>query len=126
MATKNRKYYKGNLQRDSLRGNHHGWVMGVFMEKGSRKTSKMEVKYWAFPNGATTHVTKVSGTVEFSYVLSGSMSGQVDGKKIHLKAGEYIIIQPGVKNNISERSFGKSAGITIKAPSDPKAKAIAS
>ena len=43
-----------------------------------------------------------------------------------MKGGQYIVIPPGVSNDLQKLVHKKIIGLTIKAPSNPKAKKIIS
>lgn len=118
------KYYVGNLKNDSLNGNHHGWFVGTFMEHTPQKTTKVEIKYWEFKKGKTTHPTKVSSTLEVTIILTGQIKAIIDNKRMVLKEGQYAVITPGTMNNLAYEIIQKSSGLTIKAPSDPSAKKV--
>jgi quercetin dioxygenase-like cupin family protein len=92
--------YLGNFKEDALNGQNKGWVVGTFMESGPRSTKAVEVKYWEFPVGETAHDKKVSATFETTFILASELHGEVDGRQIKLKKGEYVVVQPGVSNNI--------------------------
>lgn len=115
-------YAIGNFQEDSK--NHRGWFVGTFIEEGAARTSDVEIKYWEFPAGPTSHDTKVSAIFECTIVLSGKICGTIDNKNIELSAGEYIAIEPGTPNNLVAEIIEQATGLTVKAPSDPSAKRI--
>ena len=117
-------FYIGNLREDGLKGNHRGWVVGTFMEEVPRKTKHVELMYWEFPVGKTSHPTKTSETLEITMVFKGKVLGEVAGEKISLEAGQYIVISPKVINNLVKEVVEKTQAVTIKAPSDPKAKKV--
>jgi mannose-6-phosphate isomerase-like protein (cupin superfamily) len=123
MARKKINFHKGSLSQDATQGKHRGWVMGVFMDRGVRKSKAMEVKYWKFRKGITSHGPKVQKTIEFTLILSGKVQGVIDGHTVYMKSGDYVVIRPGISNNVSARVLSTQAtGITVKAPSDPAAK----
>lgn len=94
--------------------------MGHFIEKGSRKTDKVEIKYWKFQQGKTNHKKKIqSRSIEITIILRGKIDGEVAGKKIKLNAGEYIVIPAKTVNNFPINVYEAVEGITIKAPSIP-------
>lgn len=117
-------FYISNFQADALSGQNNGWVIGSFMEPGPRKTDKVEIKYWEFPAGKAAHDKKISSTFETTFILEGEVRGEVDGRPINLKKGEYVVIQPGVSNNLVQEVIEFAKGLTIKAPSDPQAKKV--
>lgn len=118
-------YYIGDIRKDSLNGKNHGWVVGTFMDEGLvQKNDEVEIKYWEFPVGKIDHPTKISSVIEITLILEGSMSGEVDGKRIVLKKGDYIVIKPGTTNNTARYALEKVAGITIKAPSVMNSKKV--
>ena len=48
----------------------------------------------------------------------------INGDEVEINAGDYIAIEPGTPNNLVVETLEDSAGITIKAPSDPAAKQV--
>jgi quercetin dioxygenase-like cupin family protein len=117
-------FYLGNFRSDALNGQHHGWVVGAFMEDGPRQTDAVEIKYWEFPVGEAMHDKKISSTFETTFILEGKVSGEVNGQPIRLTKGDYVVIQPGVSNNVVKEVVEPARGLTIKAPSDPRAKKV--
>ena len=115
-------YTVGDYKQDAP--NHRGWFIGTFIESGAAKTDDVEIKYWEFPIGATTHDTKTSAIFECTIILSGRCRGVVDGQDIELKAGDYIAIPPDTPNNLVVEIIEPTSGFTIKAPSDPSAKKV--
>lgn len=113
------EYYFGNYEKDSL--DHHGWFVGVFMED-IRKTNLFEIKY--FDRTLPKHSAKISETFELTFIIQGKMSGMIDGKQISISAGNYIVIPPGIPNNLAIELSPDLKGFTIKSPSDPSAKKI--
>lgn len=81
--------------------------------------------YWEFEAGKpSNHPTKVSSIIECTFILKGKVRSFVDGTEAILKAGDYIVIHPGTPNNLQVEILEDTAGITVKAPSDPSAKKI--
>lgn len=112
-------FYTGKYVSDCT--DHRGWFIGTFMD-GVRKTDAVEVKY--FEGEIDNHSTKISKTFECTMVIAGEMSGEINGEPITLSAGSYVVIPPGVPNNLTIKSSEDLKGFTIKAPSDPGAKKI--
>lgn len=112
----------GNFKQDAP--SHRGWFIGTFIEKGAAKTEDVEIKYWEFPVGQTTHETKTSAIFECSLFLTGSCKGTVNGQEVTFKAGDYVAIEPNTPNNIVMEITEPVSGFTIKAPSDPTAKKV--
>lgn len=118
-------YYVGNLRHDATTNTHRGWVVGKFMEDGTvAKNDAVELLYWEFNPGLTGHPTKTSTIIEITIILEGSIAGEIEGKPIVLKKGQYIVIKPGTINNIAQNALERVVGLTIKAPSDPGAKTV--
>ena len=113
-------YYVGDYKRDAP--SHRGWIMGKFIEDGPRKTDLAEVKYWEYAIGPNDHPPKISETLECTLILSGSCKGFVAGEEYTFRAGNYVVIEPGIPNNLVAEILEPIVGITIKAPSDPSAK----
>lgn len=112
-------FFKGNYEKDA--DEHKGWFVGIFME-GIRKTPLFEIKY--FDSNISAHATKISETLECTFVIQGQMSGIIDDKPITLKVGDYVVIPPGTPNNLAQKLSKDLKGFTIKSPSDPSAKKI--
>lgn len=118
-------YYIGEFRKDALSGPNRGWIVGGFMENMPRKNNEVEVMYWEFGAGEDTkHPLKVSSIIECTFILKGKTKCLIDGIKTILRAGDYIVIQPGTPNNTVAEILEDAAGITIKAPSDPTAKKV--
>jgi len=95
------------------------------MEDAPRKNSDVEIKYWEFSKGETgNHPAKVSSIFECTIVLKGKLKAMINGDEVEINAGDYIAIEPGTPNNLVVETLEDSAGITIKAPSDPAAKQV--
>ena len=117
----NEKFYLGNYRKDAEE--RQGWFIGHFMEQGSRKTGKVEIKHWKFKPGRANHKKKIQNrSIEITIILRGKIDGEVAGEKIKLKAGEYIVIPPKTVNNFPINVYEYAEGITIKAPSIPSDK----
>lgn len=119
----------GRLADDAEGLGRGGWILGSFFdataEDGDRHTNEMEVKYWKYEVGdEKTHSEKVSATLEWSFILSGSVTARLDGKDTLLHAGDYVIIHPEVPNNLVQEVHQAVTAITVKAPSDPGAKRV--
>lgn len=119
-----KNFYIGEFKKDAADPIYKGWFVGEFMKDEPRKNNQLEVKYWEFKKGKTTHPTKISETIECTIVLEGSMKGEVGQVPITLSKGEYIVIHPGIENNITQEALSDIKGFTIKAPSIPNAKKI--
>jgi quercetin dioxygenase-like cupin family protein len=115
-------YKIGNYAQDSP--NHRGWFVGTFIEEGAAKSEDVEIKYWEFPAGPTSHDTKTSAIFECSIFLTGKCKGMVDGQNMEFNAGDYVAIQPNTPNNLVMDIIEPISGFTIKAPSDPSAKKV--
>lgn len=115
-------YHIGKYKDDAPA--HRGWFIGRFIEDGAAKTDDVEIKYWEFPVGPTTHETKVSATYECTLFLSGRSRGTIDGQEFEFVAGDYIAIQPGTPSNPVVEILEPVIDLTIKAPSDPSAKQV--
>ena len=102
----------------------NGWFIGTFIEEGAAKTEDVEIKYWEFPVGKTSHDTKTSAIFECTLILSGKCRGEIEGEEYIFSAGDYIAIQPNTPNNLVIEILEPATGITIKAPSDPSAKQV--
>ena len=119
-----KSFYKGSYRDDGLNEPNYGWIVGKFKDEAPRKNNDVEIKYWEFEVGLTEHPTKESSIIECTFILSGKVKGIVAGKVIILNAGDYIVIEPGVSNNLVTEILEKATGLTIKAPSDPTAKKV--
>lgn len=122
-------FIAGSLSDDAAQLARNGWTVGSFFEKGSeesdRYTESLEVKYWEFASGeGKSHSAKLSATTEWTYIISGELHSEVGDKRVVLGAGDYILIHPGVPNNLVAEVVRDTKAITVKAPSDPAAKKI--
>ena len=113
-------FYQGNFKKDGLK--NRGWFVGTFME-GLQKTKLVEIKYYG-AEAQGNHLTKKSKTLELTFVVKGYQRGTVLDHEVEIRAGEYIIISPQVKNNLIVDCSDDLEAFTIKAPSDPSAKSI--
>jgi hypothetical protein len=120
------EYYVGKYADDALNGPNRGWIVGSFMEQGPRNVRDVEVKYWEYPAGVTDHSCKESATFEVTFILQGETRARIADDEIILKAGAYVVIPPGMANNLVQEILIDAAGLTVKAPSDPSAKKIVS
>jgi len=96
------------------------------MESSPRRTGDIEIKYWEYPAGPTEHPAKISKTTEVTFILKGETVAEIDGERLVLKAGDYVVISPDTPNNTVVEILSNAAGLTVKAPSDPFAKKIIS
>ncbi|HCH34619.1 MAG: hypothetical protein UY35_C0023G0015 [Candidatus Saccharibacteria bacterium GW2011_GWC2_48_9] len=112
----------GNYKNDAPA--HRGWFVGTFIEQGAARTGDVEIKYWEFPLGPTSHDTKVSAIFECTLILTGRTRAVIDGQEVILSAGDYLAIEPGTPNNTVVEILEPASGLTIKAPSDPSAKKV--
>lgn len=56
-------------------------------------------------------------SIECTFLLKGRISGNIDDKPVELQQGDYVVIQPGVKNNFPTAILEDATGLTVKAPS---------
>jgi mannose-6-phosphate isomerase-like protein (cupin superfamily) len=117
-------FYIGSYRDDGLNESNRGWIVGKFKTEAPRKNSAVEIKYWEFMIGRTAHPAKTSSIIECTFILTGKVKGIVNNENVVLSAGDYIVIEPGVPNNLVVEILEDASGLTIKAPSDPKAKRI--
>jgi len=117
-------FYIGLVDEDGVDGPNRGWLVGSFIENATRQSDDVEIKYWKFPIGETTHDTKASSVIEVTFILSGMVRGEINGRSVKLTAGEYMVIPAGVKNNVPMMIHEAASGITIKAPSDNSQKTV--
>jgi quercetin dioxygenase-like cupin family protein len=121
----NGAYYVGSYKNDALHGPNNGWIAGSFIAEPPRKNDAVEIKYWEFKAGSVTgHPVKVSSIIEVTLVIKGKVRSMIDGQELILKAGDYVIIKPGVENNLQVEILDDTEALTVKAPSDPKAKKV--
>lgn len=114
----NEKFYVGVYANDAPKSNPPGWIIGRFIADLPRKTEKVEIKYWTFPVGQTSHKPKSQKEeIEITLLLRGKIRGYVGTQSIEIQEGQYIVISPGVENNIIEFVDREAEGLTIKAPS---------
>ncbi len=117
-------YYIGSYASDALHGKHRGWIIGKFFDEESdaRETDAVEVKYWEFAVGRPNHKAKRQLSVECTLILEGKVEGYVGSDRVTLVAGDFVVIQPRVENNLVEQVREPAKGLTIKAPSNPDSK----
>ena len=123
-------FYKGNLRYDYEHYHekkHQGWVVGKFMT-GVRQTDQVEVKFWKYKKGEHSgHPYKMQKTaVECTFILKGQVQAEIEGKKITLQTGDYVVIPPQTVNNLVLEIVEDVEGLTLKAPSDPTDKVVVS
>jgi quercetin dioxygenase-like cupin family protein len=121
------RYVAGALKTDAHRIGRGGWILGVFFaddpKEAIRATDLLEVKYWSFERGGgQTHAPKISETLEWSLILSGKVKALLGGDELILSAGDYVLIHPGTPNNLVAAVLEDTVALTIKAPSNPRAK----
>lgn len=120
----NKSFYIGSYRNDGLHDPNRGWIVGKFKEDYPRKNDEVEVKYWEYPKGQTDHEAKESAIIECTFILKGKIRGVIAGKEVVLKAGDYVVIAPGIPNNTVIEILEDAVGLTVKAPSDPSAKKV--
>lgn len=110
------KYYRGNFYKDQHID--EGWLIGRF-RPGFRKTKKVEIKFKEFRKGRDTgHRRKYQkSAVECTFILKGRISGEIDGRKVILRKGDYVVIPPGVPSNFPTKILRKAEVLTVKVPS---------
>jgi mannose-6-phosphate isomerase-like protein (cupin superfamily) len=119
------RYYIGNYKKDAKYNGHRGWLVGTFMEENNpNKVDDVEIKYYEHEIGPTDHGLKVSKTFECTFILEGESVAEVDGQECILTKGQYIVLPPGVPNNLHKMINRPLCSLTIKAPSDPTAKKV--
>ena len=131
------KYYKGNYEIEANVATENPrkdkfWIVGHFMPaKDARTTPDLGIKYWTFKKGEEhEHPDKLElRSTEVTLILKGKVRGFIEEKvgsslvrsRVELKAGQYVVIPYGVRNNLIQKVVkGPAVGITIKAPNDPK------
>lgn len=117
-------YYIGSFRDDSINDPNRGWIVGKFKDEPPRKNNDVEIMYWEFPVGPTSHPLKESSIIECTFILKGKTRATVGGDDVVLTAGDYVVIEPGTPNNLVREIIEDAAGLTIKAPSDPTAKKV--
>ncbi len=117
-------FYKGSYQYDGLNDPHRGWVVGKFKDDFPRKNDAVEIKYWEYEVGPTDHPTKTSSIIECTFILQGEVRGTINGQEVVLTTGDYVVIAPGIPNNLVMEILEAAVGLTIKAPSDTTAKTV--
>jgi mannose-6-phosphate isomerase-like protein (cupin superfamily) len=64
-------------------------------------------------------ITTKKTATKIDLIWSGNAIWEIDGEKVPLKYGDYLIIPPGVKTRIKTVSSPTLVVQTIKFPSDP-------
>ncbi len=98
------------------------WLFGdldIFGEKDLEKNKNFYLKYWVYARGDNPdHKTKTHRiSTEYTFVIKGKIEGMVDGEEITLETGDYVVIPPGIPNNLMQKIHENTVGITIKSPS---------
>lgn len=116
----------GSLSADADALGRRGWIVGAFFDEHDvRHCRDLEVKYGRFRQGEDpNHPAKVSSTTEFTLILSGAVRAQVGGREVILSQGDYVLIHPGIPNNVVLEVLQDTTALTVKAPSDPTAKRV--
>lgn len=124
------RYKKGKTEKDLVEfiqsqppgRDDYAWLFGNLDQLNDgdpEQNGDFELKYWAFTkNDNPRHSPrKQTSSTEYTFVIKGGVEGNIDGETIALETGEYVVIPPGVKNNLVEKVIENTVGITIKAPS---------
>jgi len=112
-------FYIGKYKGDSKENN--GWFLGLSTEKGLRKTDKVEFKYWEMKKGKNPENKALSHELpEYTIILKGKMDGEIEGQKIKLEAGDYIIVGAEIPHKYPINIYEDIEAFTFKAPSIPK------
>jgi mannose-6-phosphate isomerase-like protein (cupin superfamily) len=122
-------YLVGSLSGDSIDLGRGGWLLGSFFDvagpDAARHVEELEVKYWEFvPGEESVHQLKTSSTIEWSLILRGRTRARIGEADVILGSGDYVLIRPGVPNNLVAEVLVPIAALTIKSPSDPAAKVL--
>jgi len=120
----NKPFYIGSYRNDGLNDPNRGWLVGKFKDDKPRKNDFVEIKYFEHKVGPTDHPMKESSIIECSFILKGKSKGIIDGKEVILKTGDYVVIEPGIPNNLVVEILEDIVILTVKAPSDPSAKKV--
>ena len=113
------KFYIGKYKEDAKKAD--GWFLGHFMEDDIRKTDKVQFKYWEFKKGKNPeNKTLTHKLPEYTIILKGKIEGEIDGQKIKLEAGDYIIIGAGVTHHYPINIYEDVEAFTFRTPSIPK------
>lgn len=117
--SRDKLFHKGNYEEDAKTFDQGEWILGHFMKHLPHRTEALEIKCWNFTEqGETTHPSKMCRVLECTFILEGEVQGFVDCCQVTLKQGDYVVIRPGIPNNLTQRITKEPAkGITIKAPS---------
>lgn len=113
------KFYIGKYKEDGKKTN--GWFLGHSIKDEIRKTDKIEFKYWGFKKGKNKEIKVLTHELpEYSIILKGKIDGEIDGQKIELEAGDYIIVMAGVPHKYPINIYEDVEAFTFKAPSIPE------
>ena len=94
---------------------------GIDVDQGLQKLEKRKkdfiLKYWEFKVEDESHDAKAQrNSTEYNFIIEGEIRGDVGGEEILLRAGDFIIIRPGVVINLQKEIRKPTKGITIKVP----------
>jgi quercetin dioxygenase-like cupin family protein len=109
-------FYIGKYKEDSKKKD--GWFLGYSMESGLRKTDKVQFKYWKLKKGENKENKSLTHKLaEYSIILKGKIDGEIDGQRIELEAGDYIIVGPGIPHKYPINVYKDVEAFTFRAPS---------
>lgn len=109
-------FHIGNFKTEAKQKG--GWFIGHFMDH-NRRSEDIEIKYWEFEaDRLPEHNPKYQKqSWEITLILKGKIEGVIEGERIKLEAGEYIMIPPHIKSGFPDKVIEGVEGITIKFPS---------
>ncbi len=113
------KFCIGKYKEDAKEGK--GWFLGSFMKDEIRKTDKIQFKYWKLKKGKNPENKALTHTSpEYTIILKGKLDGEIDGQKIELETGDYIVIRAGVPHHYPINIYEDVEAFTLRVPNNEK------
>ena len=114
-------YYIGSVDRPAGKA---GWLIGAFLEKNHPCFSEAVEIAWKElgPDSRDPrHIHDLA--LEISIVIEGSMVEIIDGQRLTLKSGDFIIVHPLTSVEVLGAEEGTIV-LVVKVPSEPGDKYI--
>ena len=94
------------------------------MPEGLQKDDRGEIKVTTWKKGASNKYHYQKTATKIDMLWTGEAIWEINGEPVHLKAGEYVIVPPGVKTRIKDILTDEVICQTIKFPSLPEDKVV--
>lgn len=113
------KFAKGNFLKEQER---KGWIYGAFMPKGLQNDDRAEIKITNWPKGSNNSYHSQKTATKIDIVFQGKAIWEIDGEKVELGIGDYVIVPPKTPTRIKDVLTDDFLVQTIKFPSIPNDK----